>query len=110
MLEGITMLAGVLLVLIFIRVVFSNPKELKRGWKIKNHGEGKLQYSELDQNKTWRTLMFEIDRYSSGVPRHTLIVDSNWETYPNWAKSRREEILNRIKSVLKEPEYTIIEK
>ncbi len=109
MIEGVLMLAGVLVVLLVI-LIWTNYKAKKRGWRIKKVGNSSQQYVELDGNNNWRSITFECKMYADDVPRHAIIVSKDWEKYPEWAQARKSEILTRIKSVLKEPEYTIIER
>ena len=109
MIEGLLMLAGVLVVL-FVIFVWTSYKAKKRGWKVKKSGDGKQQYLELDNDNKWRAITFYCEMYSNDVPRHALIINKDWSVYPKWAQARKAEILTRLTSVLKEPTYTIIEK
>jgi hypothetical protein len=103
------MLSSVLVLLSIIYLVkLITTKE--QGWKIKK-GENFTQiYSELDNDGNWRSISFDCEQYAKNVPRHALIIDKNWNNYPEWAATRKQEILDRLRSVLREPEYTIIER
>jgi hypothetical protein len=109
MIEAILMLTGVivLLLLIFVRTKYISTK---RGWKIIKSGNSSKMYSELDENNNWRSITFECKMYSKDVPRHAITISSDWSNYPEWAQERKDEIRSRLKSVLKEPAYTVIEK
>ena len=108
MIEGILMLTSVLIIL-FAIFIWTNYKDQKRGWKVKKEGNGNQKYLELDGNN-WRSITFNCEMYSNGAPRHTIIISKDWGTYPDWAQAKKNEIITRLRSVLKEPEYTIIEK
>lgn len=108
MIEGFLMLGGVLIFLLLI-FIWNSFKENKRKWKIRKGDNYTRKYLELDENGTWRNISFACESYMKNVPRHALYIRKNWDDYPDWAHSRKEEILGRLKSVLKEPEYTFIE-
>ena len=48
--------------------------------------------------------------YSKVVPRHAIIISKDWGIYPEWAQAKKDEIITRLKSALKDPAYTNIEK
>lgn len=109
MIEGLLMLGSVL-VFLLILFIWNRIKENKRKWKIRKRDSETRDYLELDSNGLWRQITFSCESYAKNVPRHALYIRKNWEEYPEWAQFRKEEIMTRVKSVLKEPEYTIIEK
>ena len=109
MTEGFLILTGVLVVLLLI-FARTNHVVKKRGWKIKSSGDSKKMYAELSSENAWRSITFEWKMYAKGVTRHAIIIDKDWSCYPKWAQERRDEILSRLKSELKEPTYTFIEK
>jgi hypothetical protein len=109
MIEGFLMLGGVL-VFLFIIFIWNSLKNNKRKWKVRKGDNDTREYVEMDQSGAWRHVSFECEPYAKNVPRHALYIRKDWKDYPDWAQLRKEEILERVKSVLKEPEYTIIER
>jgi hypothetical protein len=109
MIEGFLMLGGVLVFLLII-FVWNSLKTNKRKWKIRKGENYTRQYLELDDKGNWRMISFECETYAKNVQRHALYVKKNWEHYPDWANQKKDEILKRLKTVLKEPEFTIIER
>jgi len=109
MIEAFLMLGGVL---VFLAVIFiwNSFKEKKRKWKIRKGDSNTREYLELDEYGIWRHISFTCEHYAKDVPRHLLYVKKNWDVYPEWAQLRKDEIIERLRSVLKEPEYTFIEK
>jgi len=107
MIEGFLMLGGVL-VFLFIIFIWNSLKNNKRKWKVRKGDNDTREYAEMDHNGVWRHVSFECETYAKNVPRHALYIRKDWKDYPDWAQLREEEILERVKSVLKEPEYTII--
>lgn len=106
--EGFLML-GILLIVLLMISLFTRRKKQIRGWGIKKVGTSKIDYQERDSDGKWRSLTFEYEMYSAKVPRHALLVPKNWDDFPYWAHGRKQEILTRIKSTLKEPAYTYLE-
>lgn len=109
MIEGFLMLGGVL-VFLFVIFIWNSFKEKKRQWKVRKGDNNTCEYFEMDEYGTWRYISFTCKFYAKDVPRHALYVNKNWNNYPDWAQLRKDEILKRLRSTLKEPEYTIIEK
>lgn len=109
MLEAALMLGAVLVILSLIFLVKKN-KARKQGWKVEKGDGFQVKYGEIDENGNWRFVSFEIQLYSSEVPRHAVFVESDWEDFPDWAIARKKEILGRLRQTLKEPEYTIVER
>ena len=108
MIEGLLMLVGITVVLILINTR-TRYTDKSRGWKVKKNGNSFQIYSELDKDNNWRSISFECKMYSKDVPRHSIIINKDWTIYPEWAQLRKDEILSRLRSVLKEPTYTIID-
>jgi hypothetical protein len=108
MLEGLFMLGSLIVLLLLISSRNSN-RELKRKWKIRRGGDHSRIYIEVDPSGGWRQITFRCEPYAKHVPRHALYLSKDWKRYPEWAQSRKDEIMDRIKSELKEPEYTIVE-
>ena len=77
----------------------------RRGWRIFRHGPETIFYGELREGK-WEEI--EIGRESRSRESHHLIYLGSseiWKSYPGWARGRRDEIISRLKSVLREPGY-----
>lgn len=108
MFEAILMLTGVLVVLAIVKLR-SSYREKNDGWKVRNTGNS-IQYSEVDDRNNWRSVNFICDRYAKDVPRHSIIIPSDWSDYPEWAQERRDDIILRLKQRFKAPAYTFIEK
>jgi hypothetical protein len=100
MIEGFIMLGGVLLFLVLI-FILNKLKDNKRKWKIRKGENYTQQYLELNENGKWRYISFDFETYAKGVPRHALYVKKNWGDYPDWAQMKKDEIIERLKSVLK---------
>lgn len=108
MIEGFLMLGGVL-VFLFLIFIWNNFTDNKRKWKVRKAESNVQQYLEMNDDGTWRHISFDFEAYAKDVPRHALYIRKNWSDYPEWARSRKDEIIERLKYTLSEPEYTIIE-
>jgi len=76
-----------------------------RGWRVGHLGRDRVYYEEFREG-AWRRL--EIDgEMLTGPAHHVLYFASpeKWEAYPEWARGRREEIIDRIKSEFGAPDY-----
>ncbi len=103
---GIILLLATFIILAFSSNLITKPKEIKRGWKIIKEKNDAILYAELDDNKNWKSISFKVEYYSKNAPRHLIYVNSDWDNFPNWASENRPKIMERLKSQLKEPEYT----
>ena len=86
-------------------LIWKRAKERRRGWRVWHSGRDLMHYSELRDGK-WATL--EIDgEMLTGKAHHVIYfrTPSKWDSYPEWARPRREEIIGRIKSEFKAPGY-----
>ena len=82
------------------------PDARKRGWHVARHGRDQMRYEEFGTGET-RQIMIDGEMLY-GRPRHVIYFASpeQWrQKYPDWARDRRDEIIARIKSELKEPDY-----
>lgn len=64
-----------------------------------------MYYEEFHDN-SWKRI--EIDgEMLTGRAHHVIYFDSaeRWQSYPEWARGRRDEIVARIKSEFREPDY-----
>ena len=102
------MLGGVLVFLLMLSI-WNSFKNNKRKWKIRKGDNDARVYLEMDDDGSWRNISFQCEAYAKNVPRHALYMSKNWENYPEWAQLRKDEIIARLKSVFKEPEFTIVE-
>jgi hypothetical protein len=80
-----------------------------RGWRLRFVSRGDWTYEEK-RNGAWVGFKMSEQKNASKSPQHLLIKSSpRWTEYPEWTHGRREEILARISSQLKEPYYVLIE-
>jgi len=77
-----------------------------RGWVVEHSGRDRIVYREQVGG---RLEDFQLDgEMLMGTPHHVIYVpgEARWEqTAPAWARGRREEIVARIRSRLREPGY-----
>lgn len=72
-----------------------------RGWRVGHQGRDQMYYEEFAENR-WKRI--EIDgEMLTGKAHHVVYLSSI--KFPDWAQSRTEEIISRIKSEFREPEY-----
>ena len=83
--------------------------ELKRGWKIKQIGNGAYEYREYLDGKS-RSIIIEGEQYVKGQPRHVIYLRKDWDNYPEWTHDRKDTIISRLKEEFKEPMYTFVER
>lgn len=79
--------------------------EEARGWRVGHRGRDLMFYEEKVAG-VWQRL--EIDgEMLTGRAHHVIYLASAevWRGYPEWARERREEIVARVKSVFREPDY-----
>ena len=85
--------------------VVATPGEEARGWRVGHRGRDLMFYEEKVVG-VWQRL--EIDgEMLMGRAHHVIYFASPevWRGYPEWARERREEIVARVKSVFREPDY-----
>ncbi len=83
--------------------------EIKRGWRVGHHGRDCLFYEEL-HGIAWQRI--EISGEMLMGPTHHVIYFASakeWKKYPDWANQHRDEIMARIKSEFREPDYKYYE-
>ncbi len=81
------------------------PAHATRGWRVGHRGRDCMYYEEKIQGN-WERL--EIDgEMLTGRAHHVIYFASpeRWQTYPEWARHRREEIICRIKADCNPPDY-----
>jgi hypothetical protein len=86
-------------------MISPTPDEKRRGWRVGHQGRDRMFYEELHDG-TWDRV--DIDgEMLTGRAHHVIYFASpaTWATYPPWARSRRDEIIARITSEFREPDY-----
>jgi hypothetical protein len=81
------------------------PQEQSEGWRVGHRGRDMMFYEEL-HGREW--LRLDIDGEMLMGRAHHVIYFANaetWRSYPEWARLRRDEIIARIKSRFREPDY-----
>jgi hypothetical protein len=79
--------------------------ETERGWRVGHRGRDAMYYEEL-HGSSWRRIEIHGEMLT-GRAHHVIYFDSpeRWLGYPEWARDRRDEIITRIKSEFREPDY-----
>jgi len=84
----------------------AEPARRARGnWRVGHRGRDNVYYEERRFGR-WRRI--EIDgEMLTGRAHHAIYVPSpeSWQEYPDWARHRRAEIIERIRSALPPPDY-----
>lgn len=81
------------------------PSEKECGWRVGHRGRDSMYYEEFGDG-SWQRI--EIDgEMLAGRAHHVIYFDSpeRWRTFPEWSRDRRDEIIARIKSEFREPDY-----
>lgn len=79
--------------------------EKSRGWRVGHRGRDFMYYQEWREGG-WQHI--DIDgEMLMGRAHHVIYFRSpeHWQSYPEWARHRRDEIIARIKSEFREPDY-----
>ena len=81
------------------------PSRESRDWRVGHVGRDRMYYEEW-RDGAWHRLDIEGEMLS-GRAHHAVYLASpeRWLGYPEWARHRRDEIVARIKSELREPDY-----
>jgi hypothetical protein len=77
----------------------------QRGWRVGHQGRDRMYYEEL-RDGAWERI--DIDgEMLMGRAHHVIYFASpeQWLRYPVWARGRRDEIIARITSEFREPDY-----
>lgn len=85
--------------------VSESPREDGEGWRVGHRGRDQMFYEEL-RDGTWERI--EIDgEMLTGRAHHVIYFagPDAWRAYPEWARERRDEIIARVKSRFREPDY-----
>ena len=81
------------------------PPNTEGGWRVGHRGRDCMYYDEW-RDGTWQRI--EIDgEMLTGRAHHVIYFASpeRWRSYPEWARDRRDEIIARIKTAFREPDY-----
>ena len=76
-----------------------------RGWRVGHQGRDRMYYEEL-RDGVWERI--DVDgEMLMGRAHHVIYFASpeRWREYPSWASRRRDEIIARITSEFREPDY-----
>ena len=75
-------------------------------WRVGHRGRDGLFYEQLVGGR-WERLEINGEMMVGGRAHHVIYFASSevWAGYPAWARSRREEIISRIKSACPGPDY-----
>lgn len=74
-------------------------------WRVGHQGRDHVYYEEWGDG-AWRRIEIGGEMLM-GRPHHVIYVPSpeRWLTYPDWARGRRDEILERLRGKLAPPDY-----
>lgn len=74
-------------------------------WRVGHQGRDLMYYEEFRDGQ-WQRLNID-GEMQLGVAHHIIFFTSaeSWQRYPEWARHRRGEIIDRIKREFREPEY-----
>ena len=77
----------------------------KRGWRVGHQGRDMMYYEEL-RDGAWERIEISGEMLM-GRAHHVIYFASSdaWQRYPAWARNRREEIIGRVTSEFREPDY-----
>jgi hypothetical protein len=77
----------------------------RRGWRVGHRGRDGMYYEEW-RDGAWQRLEIGGEMLT-GRAHHVIYFASpqEWLAYPEWARDRREEIIARVKSVFRAPDY-----
>lgn len=81
------------------------PPQAAREWRVGHQGRDRMYYEE-QHHGIWKRI--DIDgEMLIGTAHHVIYFASpeQWQSYPDWARHRREEIIARIKSEFRPPDY-----
>ena len=92
---GIVILSG------FVPAALQKRRDFRRGWRVGHAGRDAMYYEEF-RDGTWQRI--DIDgEILMGKAHHAIYFDSI--ELPDWAAGRRDEIIERIKSEFRQPQY-----
>ena len=77
----------------------------RRGWRVGHTGRDQMYYEEQHRG-AWERI--DVDgEMLTGRAHHVIYfaAPARWLAYPSWARDRRDEIIARITSEFREPDY-----
>lgn len=76
-----------------------------RDWRVGHRGRDQMYYEEL-RGGEWRRIEINGEMLM-GQAHHVIYfaTPAEWQKYPEWARERRDEIIGRIKSEFRPPDY-----
>ncbi len=76
-----------------------------RGWRVGHRGRDEMYYEELRDGR-WERIRISGEMLM-GRAHHVIYFasPSDWLAYPDWARHRRDEIVARVKSAFRPPDY-----
>jgi len=79
--------------------------DIEGGWRVGHDGRHGMVYEEWHEGK-WSRIRID-GELLVGQPHHVIYFASaqQWLDYPEWARERRDEIIARIKSEFRAPDY-----
>ena len=83
----------------------ASPSHPTGAWRVGHRGRDHVYYEERHQGE-WKRIEIEGEMLM-GRAHHVIYFTSpeRWRGYPAWARDRRDEIVGRIKSVMRPPDY-----
>lgn len=81
------------------------PPPMHHQWRVGHSGRDMMYYEE-HHNGEWQRISIDGEMLT-GRAHHVIYFadEETWQRYPEWARHRREEIIARIKSSFREPDY-----
>lgn len=85
------------------------PDAVARGWRVGHRGRDEMYYEELREGR-WERIPISGEMLM-GRAHHVIYFASprEWLAYPDWARHRRAEIVARVKSEFRPPDYEYVE-
>lgn len=86
-------------------VPMASPAPHDRQWRVGHRGRDMMYYEEW-RDRAWQRI--DIDgEMLTGRAHHVIYfpTETSWQRLPEWARHRRAEIIGRIKSEFREPDY-----
>jgi hypothetical protein len=98
---GAVILVAILFVVAVIRSRFQLRRDTVRGWRVGHRGRDTMYYEELHDG-TWKRMEIGGEMLT-GRAHHVIYFGST--PFPDWAQARRDEIIQRVKSEFRTPDY-----
>ena len=97
-------------IIVLLISLLQKRRDKSRGWRARRLGRDEIIYEELVRG-SWRRITVCGELLTSRKPKFLVYCTPIhiWQDYPDWARARRKEIFDRIKSELREPHYKYVE-